>query len=154
MAQPVAPRASDYEIVLEGDAGAVRLSPSAVARYRAAIAGQDALSVQRKVHLERYFRAFCERGDFHAQLNPKQFKKEGSFKDGNGTEVGVWVFKAWKLRVYGGILTVSGKRCFVGTRVDPDKKRDRADQALLRATAKDIGRLVEARSKRAGVRNG
>lgn len=154
MAQLDAPRASDYEIVCEGSAGAVRLAPSAIAKYREAIAGQDVLSQRRKVQLGRYFGVFCERDDVHTQLNPLQFKKEGNFKDGNGAEVAVWAFKAWKWRVYGGILTVSGKRCFVGTRVDPDKKKDKADQALLRATAKDIGRLFEARGRRPGVKNG
>ena len=35
---------------------------------------------------------------------------------------------------------------FVGTRVDADKKQDKADHALLSATAKDIGALQEYRS--------
>lgn len=142
MAQNPAPRAADYEVVWQGGAATVRLAPGACAAYRQAIDGQDKLSVQRRVHLARYFREFCEHSDFHRRLNHKQFKREGSYKDGKGGEVAVWTFKAPKWRVYGAILTVDGKRCFVGTRVDADKKQDRADQTLLRATAKDIGGLV------------
>jgi hypothetical protein len=145
MAHVTAPRASDYETVCEGVAAAVRLAPKVYAEYCQAIAGRDKLSVQRRAHPGRYFGAFCEHLDFHKRLNPQQFKREGSFKDGYGGEVVVWTFKAPKWRVYGAILTVAGKRCFVGTRVDADKKRDKADQALLKATARDIGSLAEGR---------
>jgi hypothetical protein len=148
MAQTAAPRAADYETVCEGVAAAVRLAPDACAKYRQAIAGQDKLSVQRRAHLARYFREFCEHPDFHKRLNPQQFKREGSFKDGYGGEVVVWTFKAPKWRLYGANLTVAGKRCFVGTRVDADKKRDKADQALLKTTAKDIGSLAELRGNK------
>jgi hypothetical protein len=149
MAPSLAPMATDYEVVCDGTAGAVRLAPSAHASFSQAIDGNDKLSMQRKTHLERYFGAFCEHIDYHKRLNPKQFKREGSFKDGRGGEVVVWTFKAPKWRLYGAILNnVAGKRCFVGTRVDADKKRDRADQGLLRATAKDIGDLVEQQGKK------
>jgi hypothetical protein len=149
MAQAIAPRAASYEIVCEGIAGVVRLSPDACAAYRDAIAGQDKLSVQLRTHLARYFREFCEHADCHKRLNPQQFKREDSLKDGYGGEVVVWAFKAPKWRLYGAIIPdASGRRCFVGTRVDADKKRDKADQALLRATAKDIGGLAELRGKK------
>ncbi len=60
----------------------------------------------------------------------------------------IWTFKAPKWRLYGAILSVGGKRCFVGTRVDANKKQDKADQALLKATAKDIGELQELRKSK------
>jgi hypothetical protein len=142
MAHSFAPRAIDYEIVCEGRAACVRLAPNACAKYRQAIDGQDKLSVQRRTHLARYFAEFCEHSDVRSRLNPKQFKREGTFKDGH-REFSIWTFKAPKWRLYGAILQVAGKRCFVGTRVDPDKKQDKADQTLLRLTAKDIGGLAE-----------
>jgi hypothetical protein len=148
MAQIEAPRARDYEIVHAGKAADVRLAPKACADYRQAIAGQDKLSVQRRTHLTRYFTEFCEHAEFHKRLNPQQFKREGSFKDGYGGEVVVWTFKAPKWRLYGANLTVAGRRCFVGTRVDADKKQDKADQALLKATAKDIASLAELRGNK------
>jgi hypothetical protein len=55
----------------------------------------------------------------------------------------VWTFKAWKWRLYGAIVQVPGKRCFVGVNVDPNKKQDKADQKLLRNTAQKIGELLE-----------
>jgi hypothetical protein len=147
MAQIVAPRAASYETVREGSAAAVRLAPAACAAYRQAIEGQDKLSVQRRTHLGRYFAEFCDHVQVHKRLNPQQFKREGSFKDGQGGEVAIWTFKAPKWRVYGAIMTVAGKKCFVGTRVDADKKQDKADQSMLRAAAKDIGDLAEYRAK-------
>jgi hypothetical protein len=45
--------------------------------------------------------------------------------------------------MYGAVLTVEGEKCFVGVRVDPDKKKDRADRSLLEAAARDIGALPE-----------
>lgn len=147
MAQLAAPKASEYEIVHAGVSATVRLAPNACADYHQAIAGNDKVSMQRRTHLGRYFAEFCGHADFHKRLNPKQFRREGSFKDGFGGEVAVWTFKAPKWRLYGAILVVAGQRCFVGTRVDADKKRDRADQDMLKATAKDIGGLAEWRAK-------
>lgn len=146
MAREVAPRAADYEVVMEGEAAAIRLAQKACAEYRQAIAENDRISVKRRTHLDRYFRAFCEHDDFYKRLNPEQFKREATLKDGRDGEVGIWAFKAPKMRIYGAILQVGGKRCFVGTRVDADKKQDKADHALLSATAKDIGALQEYRS--------
>jgi hypothetical protein len=147
MAQSNAPKAADYETVCDGDAAAIRLAPKACKAYRKAIEKTDKISLQRKTHLGRYFREFCDHMDFHTRLNPQQFKREDTLKDGVGGEVGIWTFKGPKWRVYGAILVVNGKRCFVGTRVDSNKKQDKADQAMLRATAKDIGNLAEYRAK-------
>lgn len=141
MAKAYEPGAADYEVVWEGPAGAIRLAPRAFKKYRQAVAGRDTLSVQRKTHLERYFAEFCEHTEFNKRLNDQQFKREGAFKDGSGGEISIWTFKARKWRLYGAILTVSGKRCFVGTRVDSAKKQDKADQGMLKQTAKDIGSL-------------
>jgi hypothetical protein len=147
MAKAQLPRASDYEVVWDGPAASVRLAPRACQKYRQAVADQDTLSVQRRTHLERYFTEFCGHPVVHKRLNDQQFKREGSFKDGYGGEISIWTFKARKWRVYGAILVIGGKRCFVGTRVDSSKKQDKADQDMLRQTAKDIGGLLEVRAK-------
>jgi hypothetical protein len=57
--------------------------------------------------------------------------------------VAVWTFKGWQWRLYGAILKVMGRRCFVGVDVDPNKKKDRADQAKLKSSAKAIAELDE-----------
>jgi len=98
--------------------------------------------------LQRYFGEFCEHREFYRRLNSEQFKREDGLKDGFGGLVAVWAFKAWKWRLYGSILPVHGKSCFVGTRVDASKKRNKANQAILRATARDIGSLAEYLSKK------
>lgn len=147
MAKVALPKAGDYEEVWNGPAASIRLAPKACRQYRQAIAGNDTLSVQRRTHLGRYFAEFCEHTEFKTRLNDHQFKREGSFKDGYGGEVSIWTFKARKWRLYGAILPIGGRRCFVGTRVDASKKQDKADQDMLRQTAKDIGGLAEMRAK-------
>src|ERR1044072_494585 len=118
MALGTAPRAADWGIVVEGQEAAVRLAPDALDGYPHVPRGTDELSTKRRTHLQRYFREFCEHREFYKRLNTEQFKREDSYKDGQGGSVAVWAFKAWKWRLYGSILAVNGKTCFVGTRVD------------------------------------
>jgi hypothetical protein len=91
--------------------------------------------------LKRYFERFCQLGP--RGLNEEKFRFEDSFSDGAGGQVSVFTFKPFKWRLYGGILTVAGKRAFVGVRVDPDKKQDKANQELLKKAAADIAALAE-----------
>ncbi len=44
-------------------------------------------------------------------------------------------------------MNINERRCFVGVKVDPDKKNDQADRAILNAAAKIIGSLAEYASK-------
>ncbi|HZP18761.1 MAG TPA: hypothetical protein VFB16_01010 [Bauldia sp.] len=138
------PTATLYDIVVRGDAADIRLAPTAYAAYVAARAGTDKISMQRKAHLERYFREFCEHNPH--RLTDEKFKKEQTFATAHG-KVAVWAFKAWQWRLYGSILTVAGKRTFVGTRVDDSKKQNKANKTLLKLAADDIARLIEFQSK-------
>jgi len=88
----------------------------------------------------RYFERFCELGP--QSLGEEKFKLEERLPDGKGGAVAVFTFKPFKLRIYGSILTVAGKRTFVGTRADA-KKQDKANRELLKATAIDIANLAE-----------
>ena len=135
--------AADFEVVCEGPAGAVRLGPDAIEEYKALQAGKDGHSVKRRTHINRYFAAFCSEADYRRCLSDEKFKKEDDFPDGHHGTVAISAFKAWQWRLYGAIVTVNGKRCFVGTRVDTDKKRDKADQSTMKRAAKDIGELSE-----------
>jgi hypothetical protein len=139
--------ASAYYIACQGTVADVRMSPEAEAHYLEVIEGKDEISVKRKVQLARYFREFCENAHFSRRMSDQKFKNEGNFPDGHGTQVTVWTFKSWQWRLYGAILRTGGKICFVGVKVDPAKKRDRADQQMLKATAKAIAALAEYRPK-------
>lgn len=55
----------------------------------------------------------------------------------------VFAFKAWQWRLYGGLTTINKVRYFVGVVVDPSKKKDKADQAILKKAAKLLGELEE-----------
>ncbi|MFQ3454719.1 hypothetical protein PMN64_15575 [Bradyrhizobium sp. UFLA01-814] len=137
--------ALNYTVVCQGAAGDIRMSPEAHTEYTQAIEGTDDISVKRRVQLERYFREFCDHQHFFRRLSELKFKNEGNFPVGNGSGLTatVWTFKAWKWRLYGSIIQVERKRCFVGVNVDPNKKQDKADQQMLRNTAQKIGLIVE-----------
>jgi hypothetical protein len=137
------PSAAEFERVRDGPYASVRLEPEVYRAYMQLFESNDTLSKKRRKHLERYFQRYCEIGP--QALGEDKFKFEDSFPDGKGRQVHVYAFKSFQLRLYGGILTVAGKRCFVGVRVDPSKKSDKADQGLLRSAANDIAELVEYR---------
>lgn len=140
-------KAEEFSLAWRGTKADIRMSPEEKAMYDQAIKNDDEISVRRKTHLERYFTEFCENDDYHRRLNDRQFKNQGKFKDGAGGKATIWTFKAWQWRGYGAIMHVGGRRAFVGVRVDPDKKNDQADRAILNATAKIIGSLAEYGSK-------
>lgn len=135
------PSAADFKMVEEGPYAAVRISPDAYGEYEKLFASDDNLSKKRRVHLKRYFDRFCQLGP--KSLNEEKFKFEDNLPDGTGKHVSIYAFKPFKWRLYGGILTVAGKRTFVGVRVDPSKKQDKANQTLLRSAAIDIAGLHE-----------
>lgn len=138
-------KAASFIPTFTGERADIRLSETEREMYLEAIEKNDEISIRRRTHLNRYFKEFCDNDDFHKRLNDKQFKREGKFKDGNGQGgyATIWTFKAWQWRLYGAILTVEGRRCFVGVRVDPNKKQDKADPKILRAAAELIGALHE-----------
>lgn len=135
------PSAIEFEVVKDGVYASVRLAPDVYREYVQLFENNDQLSKKRRKHLERYFSRYCEIGP--QALGEDKFKFEDSFSDGRGRQVHVYAFKSFQLRLYGGILTVANKRCFVGLRSDPSKKSDKANQQLLRAAANDIAELLE-----------
>lgn len=137
------PKAATYQIAWTGPMADVRMQPDVFLQYNEAIEGNDEISTKRKVHLQRYFTEFCNSEDWHKRLSDRKFKREGNFRDGKGGWVAVWTFKGWQWRLYGAILKVVGRRCFVAVEVDPEKKQDRADQRKLKATAKAVAELLE-----------
>ncbi|MCY1642110.1 hypothetical protein [Methylorubrum sp. SL192] len=142
--------AAGFECLAEGKGGKILLAPKALAEWQALERGRNREDIKRRVKLRKHFDEMAANGP--GRLNDEQFKREGSFPDGAGGAVSIWVFKVWQWRLYGAFVTIEGAQCFVGVRVDPSKKRDRADQDLLKAVAKEIGGLVEyqAGQKRGG----
>jgi hypothetical protein len=139
------PSAAEFVCVKDGPYASVRLAPDRHKEYMQLFESNDQLSKKRRKHLERYFDRFCEIGP--QALGEDKFKFEDSFPDGQGKQVPVYTFKSFQLRLYGGILTVAGKRCFVGVRSDLSRKSDKADQQLLKSAANDIALLLEYRKK-------
>jgi hypothetical protein len=141
------PSALSFVVVCEGPAATVRLGPHAIEEYNAIQKGTDTLCVQRRTHINRYLSIFCSEANYRRYLSDEKFKKEDDFSDGRHGKVAVSAFKAWKWRLYGSILIVGDKRCFVGVRVDSQKKQNNANQRLMKSAAKDIGELSEYLSR-------
>ena len=109
--------------------------------YDLLAAATHSLGIKQFRQLERFLDRFC--ASPRPSLTLEQYKKEGDFSDGCGGTVAVFEFKPFKWRLYGAVLRVAGKKCVVGTRVDPQKKQNKADRNALELTALDIGKLVE-----------
>lgn len=133
-------KAADFYEAMAGDVRRVLLHDRVAAEYDPLLTAKDHLSVKRRVSLKRYFERFCS-AEQH-QLQQEQYKPQGSFQAGRH-KIQIWEFKAWKFRIYGATVQVGGKPCFVGVRVDPNKKKEKADQKLLQAAADDIAALDE-----------
>lgn len=140
--------ARSLRVVCHGSEADVRMNEASYSEYIQAIDGNDKISVQRRTRLGRYFTEFSNYVDYFRRMGQDQFKKEGNFPDGHGGSIAVWAFKAFQWRLYGGMGDVAGRRCFVGVAVDSDKKRDRADQELLKTAAKRLGEFFEFTSRR------
>jgi hypothetical protein len=136
------PSAKEYrKLPIEGEFGAIRLSPEADAAYKAICTGKDDLSVRRRTALNRYMLEFC--ANKIPRLNEQHFKKEDTFSVSRGKKVAIFAFKPWKWRLYGAIMTIDGVRTFVGVKVDEDKKQDKANRGLMKSAADAISELEE-----------
>lgn len=74
--------------------------------------------------------------------NPEQFKREGRFPSGKASvgDIPVYAVKAFKLRVYGGMLKGAGEPTFVC--IEAKKKtRNKADRKVLERVAKALGEM-------------
>ena len=76
--------------------------------------------------------------------NETQFRNEGRFNTGgkSAKEVQISAFKAYQLRVYGGLDPDTGN--FICTEIELSKQRDSADQNKLKRAARNLGDLIES----------
>ncbi len=81
---------------------------------------------------------FAQHGGDH--LTPEQFRWEGRFPTGmrDGSKARVGVIKGFQARFYGGVSEVNDRLAFIALEYD-QKKRDQANQKLLRSTARKLG---------------
>lgn len=125
--------------VCYGQAGEVWLVDGVYEVYRDVRDGKDALSVKQATQLGRFMKEFCDK--VRTDLNETQFKKEDAFKHKDGRSASVFAFKPFKLRLYGVICQINNKKVFLGLKVDPEKKQDKANRALLERTAQSYFEL-------------
>ncbi|WP_157790212.1 hypothetical protein [Bradyrhizobium japonicum] len=136
-------KAAGCEIVCTGEIADVRLSPKARAEYDALMSRADNVSRAQARQLQRYMQRFC--GSEPHKMIEEHYRHEGSHPCGRsgGKKVAVWAFKPDGWRLYGAVLKVGNKKCFVGVDVDPAKKKQKVDQARLRSVALMIGEFDE-----------
>jgi hypothetical protein len=139
--------AAKYEVICTGTVASVRLSPKAKEEYDALQARTDAIGRGQKQQLRRFIERFCS-CEPH-RLPQEHYRFEGRHPDGSGGKVAIYAFKPHGWRLYGAVLAV-GKdaKCFVGVDVDPAKKKDKTDQAMLRSVALLIADLDEWKTGR------
>jgi hypothetical protein len=125
--------------IMRGNAADVLVTQKVKKEYDRLIAGTDERSLRQQRTLSRYLKAFCDLETPH--LNDEQFKKEASFSVGGGNKIAIWAFKAWQWRLYGAILSLGGRKTFIGARVDADKKQNKANREMMEAAAKEIAAL-------------
>jgi hypothetical protein len=94
----------------------------------------EKVDAQQRARCQKWMSRYADDGGEF--LDDEKFKHEGKFPTGDkaGTKVAIWAFKARQLRIYGGL---SGDT-FVATEIDPAKKKDAADQALLKSAARKL----------------
>lgn len=94
----------------------------------------DRVEERRRTKLETHFENFGKPG---TTLPEEAFVSEGRFPTGRSDirEVQVFVFKAFQTRLYGVRLHIDNCDTFIGFEMDK-KKRNRADQKLLKRVAK------------------
>ena len=85
--------------------------------------------------------------DGHDYLDDQKLKYEGKFPSGKpgGTDLAISAFKAWQLRVYGGV--VNGNH-FIATEIDIAKKQNAANQAVLKSAAKKLADYIDYGGKK------
>ncbi|WP_141402124.1 hypothetical protein [Rhizobium subbaraonis] len=95
----------------------------------------EKVDVKARARCLQWMKRFADDG--HEFLDETKLKHEGrhSTGDKSGTKVAVWAFKAWQLRIYGGLV---GEKTFICTEIDDSKKRDAADQSLFGAAARKL----------------
>ena len=131
------------QLVAKGEVCRVYLSDEAMTEYnelqrRAKRNEQNSVKAWRQ--LQNYMMRFCDHG--HRKMLEEHFKSEGSFPKGRGTNVQVYAFKPYQWRLYGTVCSYEGYTSFLGVKVDPSKKRDKADRAILTAAANALGKYT------------
>lgn len=131
------------QLIAKGDVCRVYLSDDAMKEYlalqkRADRNEQNAVKAWRQ--LGNYMSRFCDHG--YRKMIEEHFKSEGSFPNGRGNNVQIYAFKPHQWRLYGTICSYQGHTAFLGVRVDPSKKADKADRAILSAAAKTLAHYL------------
>jgi hypothetical protein len=102
----------------------------------------EALEVRWKRKLERHFKHYGIPG---TTMPKEHFNSEGRHPTGGprSKEVHIYAFKAFQCRIYGVVVPIRGFPTFAGLELVNDKKKNRADQDLLRRVARRFGQYED-----------
>jgi len=82
-------------------------------------------------------------GDLDCAISTQRFKSQDSFTDQKGRKVQIWAFKSYQSRMYGFVRKVENKETFFVTAIDPAKKDDDADPAVLKRAKVEAFRVLD-----------
>lgn len=91
------------------------------------------LDAKIRASLLRWMGHFAKEGG--TNLPPERFKFERRVQIGNDAH-GIFVFKEWQTRLYGGYLPDASPKAFLITEIDDAKKQNKADQTIFDRAAK------------------
>jgi hypothetical protein len=133
--------------VRAGMACDILLTGEALTIFQEVNSSREPLRVKQAAQMRKRFEAIADIGP--SKLPDTQFKKEGTFPCGakDGSKATVFTIKAWQFRIYGILTNWKGRRAFIGFRADRDKKQNKADRSLLKATAKDAAPHIDGGKK-------
>jgi len=104
----------------------------------------EKLGAEQRATMRAHFDAYADDGG-SGGFPDTQYKFESREETG-GTpswKVAIYCFKAWQARIYGAEVTLNAKRIWIGTEIDPAKKRNAADMDNLRRAAKNLRPFIE-----------
>jgi hypothetical protein len=91
--------------------------------------------------IRRWMEIWCRDGA--ANIPKENLKPQERFQDVKGRSVQIWAFKSYQARMYGFSRIVDGRETFFVTAIDPAKKNDDADPAMLKKSKNEAFRILD-----------
>lgn len=122
-----------HKCIARGDYADVWLFGEALEEYEALTKRTDRTSIQEAAQMARRFERFASHGP--RGLSDEMFKALDPRIKVKGNEILIQEFKAYQFRIYGVVGQRNGKRSYLGTACDPQKKKNKADPQKMKKAA-------------------
>jgi hypothetical protein len=134
LAQPWCKGLEDYSVVAEGATRRVVMHHGLAKEFGKAKA-------QDKAKLLSWIQIWCDKPE--GSIPAEKLKSQEHFTDAKGRKVHIFALKAHQARLYGFIRVVQTKETFLFASVDPSKKDDSADPAVIKRAKNEAFRVLD-----------